>query len=230
MKEPFLPKNEMKKTRTQIEEQFLQHGRELFMDFGKDVMTLKQSKRVLEGQIKLQQILNGVRDSSENVLLLQDAEYLCSFHIDNKEYFNQQDKLQIKKDALFLFANVEPKNLHNIQALKEINTQDNPVALIKSQTIRLKDNSITRNITHYDNERTPTLINIACNAQVQLTGTNLCPKWGLYHGARGKVLDIVYDPQHSLPDDLPMYVLVDIPQYCGPAFIEAVPLLYPLLP
>ena len=96
---------------------------------------------------------------------MQDAEYLCSFHIDNKEYFNQQDKQQIKKDALFLFANVEPKNLHNNHALKEINTQDSPVALIESQTIRLKNNSITRNMMHYDNERTPTLINIAQNAQ-----------------------------------------------------------------
>ena len=124
-------------------------------------MTLTQSKRVLEGQIRLQQILNGVRGSSKETLSLQDAEYLCTFHIDNKDQFNQQDKQKIKKDALFLFATVESKNLHNNQALKEINTLDNPVAIIKAQNIRIKNNSRSGNAAHYDNERNPALINIA---------------------------------------------------------------------
>jgi hypothetical protein len=47
---------------------------------------------------------------------------------------------------LYLFANVETKNEHNNYALKEINTQDNPVAVIKAQTIRLKDDVKLRNI------------------------------------------------------------------------------------
>lgn len=193
-------------------------------------MTLAQSKRVLQGQIWLQQILNGVRGSSKETLSVQDAEYLCSLHIDNKDHFNQQDKQQIKNDALFLFATVDSKNLHNNQALKKINTPDNPVALIKAQYIRVKNNSRSRNSAHYDNERTPALINIARNSQVQLTGTNLCPKWGLYHGARGKVLDIVYHPEHSPPNNLPLYVLVDIPQYCGPPFIQSAPTVVPIPP
>ena len=74
---------------------------------------------------------------------------------------------------------------------------------------------------HYDNERTPALINIARNAQVQINCTQLCPKWGLYYGVRGKVLDIVYNPEYSPSDNLSLYVLLDIPQYCGPPFIEA---------
>src|SRR5688500_17006321 len=73
---------------------------------GKDDMTVTKSKRVLEGQKRLQQILNGVRGSSETTLSKENAEYLCNFHIDNKNCFNQQDKQQIKKDALYLFANV----------------------------------------------------------------------------------------------------------------------------
>ena len=161
---------------------------------------------------------------------MQDAEYLCSLHIDNKEHFSHEDKQQIKKDALFLFANVEPKNDYNFHALKEINTHDNPVAVIRAETRRLKDNTTSRQIGHYDIERTPALINIARESQVQLTGTNLCPQWGLYHGARGKVLDIVYHPDHSPPDDLPMYVLVDFPQYCGPPFVEAAPTVVPIAP
>src|SRR5688500_7783984 len=203
---------------------------ELFKEFGEDVMTIAASKRVLEGQVRLQQILNGVRGESDEPLSLEDAEYLCSFHIDNKDRFNQQDKEQIKKDALYLFANVEPKNEHNNHALKEINTQDNPVARIKAQTKKLNNGSRTRNKPHYENERTPAMVNIARNCQVQLTGTNLCPKWGLYHGASGTVLDIVYLPTHSPPDSLPLYVLVDFPQYCGPPFIKAAPTIVPIAP
>jgi len=219
-----------KRQRTKVEELFVQNGMELFLECGKDVMTLPQTKRVLEGQTQLQHILNGVRGASENTLSKEDAEYLCSFHIDNKDHYNQEDKDEIKKDALFLYATVEAKNAHNNHALKGINTQDNPVATIKAQTIKLKDNTRSRNMAHYDNERTPALINIARNAQVQITGTNLCPKWGLYHGVRGKVLDIVYHPEHSPPDDLPLYVLLDIPQYCGPPFLEAFPTVVPIAP
>ena len=127
-----------------------------------------------------------------------------------------------------MFANVEPKNEHNNHCLKKINTQDNPVAIIKAETKRLKDNAKLRNVGHYDNERTPALINIAQNAKVQITGTNLCPKWGLFHGARCEVKDIVYHPDHPPPDNLPLYVLLDIPQYCGPPFIEAAPTAVPI--
>src|SRR5687768_15769183 len=96
--------------RTKVEALYVQNGMSLFLECGKDVMTLAKSKRVLEGQVWLQRILDGVRGSSDNKLSIEDAEYLCSLHIDNKNSFNQQDKEQIKNDALFLFANVELKN------------------------------------------------------------------------------------------------------------------------
>jgi hypothetical protein len=44
------------------------------------------------------------------------------------------------------------------------------------------------------------------------------------------VLDIVYHHEHSPPDSLPLYVLLDIPQYCGPPFIEAAPTVVPTAP
>lgn len=219
-----------RQSRTQVEQLLVQNGLDLFLEFGKNVMTLAQSKRVLQGQIQLQKILDGVRGSLENTLSLQDAEYLCSLHIDNKEKFNHQDKQKIKNESLFLFATVESKNVYNYNALKEVNNLDNPVAKIKAVTVRQKDGAKARNVGHYDNERLPCSINLARNCQVQLTGKNLCPKWGLYHGARGKVLDIVYHPDHSPPDDLPLYVLVDLPQYCGPPFIKAAPTVVPIAP
>jgi energy-coupling factor transporter ATP-binding protein EcfA2 len=86
-----------KRQRTKVEELYVQNGMNLFLEFGKNVMTLKKSQRVLEGQIRLQKILDGIRGSSDKSLSVEDAEYLCSFHIDNKEQFNEQDKKHIKK-------------------------------------------------------------------------------------------------------------------------------------
>src|SRR6185503_10140891 len=141
-----------RRLRTNVEADYVQKGMELFQEFGKDVMTLAKSKRVLEGQVQLQRILDGVRGSPSNKLSTQDAEYLCSLHIDNKDSFNQEDKQQITKDALFLFANVEAKNTHNFHALKKVNTPDNPVAVIRAVTKRIKDDVTLRNMGHYDDE------------------------------------------------------------------------------
>ena len=96
--------------------------------------------------------MNGVRGSLKEILSTQDAEFLCSFHIDNKDHFNLQDKQQTRKDALFLYATIDAKNVHNDCALKEVNTEDNPVAIIKAQTRRFRDNTRLRYIGHYDNE------------------------------------------------------------------------------
>ena len=68
-----------RQSRPKVEELFVQNGMDLSLEFGKDAMILAQSKRVLKGQVQLQQILDGVRDSLEETLSVQDAEYLCSF-------------------------------------------------------------------------------------------------------------------------------------------------------
>ena len=98
-----------KRQRTKVEELYVQNGINLFLEFGKDVVTLKKSQRVLEGQIRLQKILDGVRGSSGKSLSVEDAEYLCSFHIDNKEQFNQEDKKHIKKMLCICLPMWKPK-------------------------------------------------------------------------------------------------------------------------
>src|SRR5687768_3231341 len=104
----------------------------LFQEFGKDAMILARIERVLERQVALHHMLDGLRSPSDDTFSGEKAEHLCSLHIDNKNSINQQDKQQIKKDALFLYANVGAKNNHNFHALKEIKTLDNPVAIIRA--------------------------------------------------------------------------------------------------
>lgn len=61
--------------RTRVETVYVQNGMDLFLKFGQNAMSLAQSKRVLEGQVHLQHILDGVRGSSDSMLSTQDAEY-----------------------------------------------------------------------------------------------------------------------------------------------------------
>ena len=65
-------------TRTSEEHFMVQNGMEWFMKMGENVMTLKQSKRVLQEQKHLQHILQCLRGESDQILTQQDAEYLCS--------------------------------------------------------------------------------------------------------------------------------------------------------
>jgi hypothetical protein len=72
-------------------------------------MQLTSPKRVHESQDRLKSILHGVHGADDSSLSLHDANCLCSFHLDNKDQFNSNDKAKIGKDALYLHANKEPK-------------------------------------------------------------------------------------------------------------------------
>jgi hypothetical protein len=210
--------NRPNKKHSATQEYFIQHGLQQFLALGKDVMQLTSPKRVHDTQGRLKSILQGVRGTSQSYLSIDDAEYLCSFHLQNKDRFNSNDISKIEKDALYLYANKEPKDAHNSFALLKANTADNPVAKLKASTTK-RNGMEPGNAAHYEPDRMPPRVNLCKTAKVQLTGYNPRPEWGLYHGSRGTVIDIVFALGESPNNnDLPLYVLVDFPQYCGPAF------------
>jgi hypothetical protein len=153
-----------------------------------------------------------------------------SKHLNNKDRFTANDVKKIQQNALYLYANKDPKNAHNAHALLQANTINNPVAKLKASTT--KKNGMEPGIaSHYDSDRTPPRVNLCKTAKVQLTGCNPRPAWGLYHGSRGTVIDIVFaENQSPNNNDLPLYVLVDFPQYCGPAFDSQYPTYIPVAP
>ena len=67
------------------------------------------------------------------------------------------------------------------------------------------------------------------SATVMLS-VNLCISFGLYNGAIGKIIDIIYlegkNPENSLPDA----VMVEFPNYTSPSFVKDNPKLVPILP
>ena len=67
------------------------------------------------------------------------------------------------------------------------------------------------------------------NAKVHLT-KNYEIEWGLFNGAVGTVVDILYDNNRPTAEDLPRVVFVDFQKYSGPPFLMDHPTIVPLIP
>ena len=142
------------------------------------------------------------------------------------DHFTEEDRKELTKNALFLFANRAPRDMFNRLRLQQTHSHTNPIAKIKAETT--KKGLIVANNSHYD-DTTPPCTLLCRNAKVCLTGCNIQPAWGLYNGTIGTVLDIVYEP-NTRPPSLPSYVLVDFPDYRGPPFLLHLPTAAPIPP
>jgi PIF1-like helicase len=233
-------------------------GREVFLHLGKHVLSLGRSKRQDEseerfmrvidaqraepgsGQVRLQHtktkfsifrtdISNRARSfvsHSQPVLTQEDAEWLCTRHLDNPKSMTQKQAQQIRNDerTLHLFAANEPRNQFNMQKLRETHTSERPVAKIRPTY----DDGARK--SHFDSQVLP-LSTICVGARVEIKGRNILPQLGLFNGAMGTVLDIVYNVGESPNSgNLPRYVLVKFPSYIGKPFINENPKVIPIVP
>ena len=55
-------------------------------------------------------------------------------------------------------------------------------------------------------------------------------EWGLYNGAIGEVVDIVFRAGERPPEGLPAFVLARFPKYRGPVYIAEGPKVAPIAP
>jgi hypothetical protein len=94
-------------------------------------------------------------------------------------------------DALCLHANKEPKDIHDSFALLKANSEDNPVAKLKASTAK-QNGMEPGNAARCEPDRVPPRANLCKTAEVQLTGHGPRPEWGLCHGSRGAVIDLVF--------------------------------------
>jgi hypothetical protein len=218
-----------------VQELHKARGQYLFREAGKNVMTLRSAKRVLPSQIKLTRILDAVRGESKAKLLDEDVAFLTDLHLENDQHtdtnkiFTDGEKQQIDKQALYLFANREPRDRMNVLKLRQCHSETNPVAKIKAHTTDGAGDIRCAKNQHYDKESQPVAINICREARVQLTGRNVCPEWGLFNGSLGTVKDIVFEVNQSPNQgDLPLYVMVEFDMYCGPVFCKDNPRLVPI--
>jgi hypothetical protein len=226
---------------------------------GRMVMTLRATKRQHEKEWRLKRILAAQRaepslgevsDSApypfvpmfdisqfpfphiKPTLTEQDATFLCRYHLGNTETIKPDQAKQIANDetTLFLFAKNEPRIAYNRAKLREVHTPNNPVARVRPHYTDDDDIPKQRQPRHFDNQVDPATY-ICRNARVEIKGRNILPQLGLYNGAMGTVLDIVYNEgENPNEGDLPRYVLVRLPSYKGPAFLPNDPKVVPVIP
>jgi hypothetical protein len=116
-----------------------------------------------------------------------------------------------------LFSKHEPKNARNEKKLQETVSEDNPLACIhcidtstESTDAKLRNKHLKK---VFDMKRTM----LCCEAMVEIVKANIEPKWVLYNGAIGTVVDTVYH-QGDNPNNghLPKVVVVYFKHYRGP--------------
>ena len=204
------------------------NGRQQFLLLGKTVMELKQIMRQQEHEIEFMNILCRIRLGEATN---EDISTLMSLHLDHHD-FSKEEVDEIRKKAMYIYANKKPMQEHNLKKLREEHSPENPVARIHATTLNngKKYRGATKHFGRKNQANAiPSVVNICRGAKVQITGKNFEPDWGLYNGSIGTVKEIVFEEnQHPLDGCHPLYVIVDFPQYCGPAWMKENPKWVPI--
>ena len=121
------------------------------------------------------------------------------------------------------FPSHEEELTHNTAKLLQVNKK-HPVAKLKA--VGKGSHSSIRDSEH-GGDLLPTVF-ISKDAQVMLI-YNLHVEFGLFNGAIGKVVDIIYKNGHRPPDCFPDAVMVKFHSYTSPSFIKEEPKVVPIV-
>lgn len=178
------------------------------------VRELSGNKRIQKDKIKDVQLISKIRTNAN----LEECEIdrLLNLHIDKIQLRHRpQEAEHIRKDAVYLFYKNKPRVRKNLEKLTEIvDKHSNPAAVIRPNSI---SPTAGKGYASHFNGNAPEASIIARGARVALQGRNFNPVWGLHNGACGTVEKIVFS-KGSLTNqgNLPEYVVVHFPLYCGP--------------
>ena len=158
-----------------------------------------------------------------------DAKKIMRLHLSNYEGHTSFLK-QIYNDdkTMWLFPNNAEKDNKNNQMLRKTSSSARPVCRLGCHydCHRRKGGKFCLpSMRHFHNSAYIRNTDICVGARVAITPYNILPEVGLYNGAYGKVVDIVYSDRPVGPNDkqnyhLPDYVVVDVPHIRLPPHIE----------
>ena len=158
------------------------------------------------------QLLDRLRVGEE--ILDADVDKLMSLRLDNIESKHGKAYVDdIKSKAMYLYYGNEKRQQHNLRALIQQSSPENPVAIVRSRSAGTVGKGVK---AHFDSDL-PSASLLCVGAKVAISNRNFCPEWGLYNGACGIVKEIIFDKGGN-PNlgSLPLYVVVDFPLYHGP--------------
>jgi hypothetical protein len=199
-------------------------GRQALLTCADFVMELSTSKRLNQASMDQADLMSRLRMGRD--ITEADVSKLLSLHLREMELKHGKEFIdEIDKEAIYLFYTNEKRIRHNLIMLGKQSQKDTPVAMIKPRcTSACAAKAISR---HFDSE-TPLTTFMTIGSKVALD-RNFEPLWGLHNGACGTIEEIVYEKGHS-PNNgqLPSYVVVQFPLYCGPSWDKDSPKSVPI--
>ena len=191
----------------------IDHGHELFInDLTQDVFHLTQNYRT--------------RADPQYAKMLERLRVGRSEDADGQRFMRQFWHWQrdpewtkaIENDpkTIYLYAFNYEKNRKNLERLAELSEQTGfPVARLQCQWQSNKQGWSSVYRSHFATAKMVLQTDLCIGASVAISGINIVPEAGLYNGARGTIVDYVFDtvcgPNDKQGDHLPRCVIVDFP-------------------
>ena len=206
-----------------------QRGRSALIECSNFVMELSGSKRMQDSLTQQKIILEKLRIGHD--LNDLEAQKLLSLHLDViAELHSEKVVKDIERKSIYLFYTNEKRIRHNMERLKQESSPLNPVAIIQPHsTGPIGGKGVS---SHFEGSNLPESCMICIGCRVAIENRNFNPLWGLHNGACGTVDEIVYEKNKSPNNgDLPLYVVVNFPLYCGPVWDQNNPkvCLFPII-
>jgi len=199
------------------EQLLINRGHDLFMnDLTQNVFHLKtnyRSRSDPEYSKILADLRTGVCDEKGGERLMAQ----CMHHHDSNPAI--RDFLENHEKTIFLYPQNYQKNIKNMEKIVQLsNDKKVPIARLQCEWSSTKQQSqgiksVYR--SHFSGDNMVLHTDICVGATVSICGINIVPEAGLYNGARGTVVDIIYDtvegPNNKQEGHLPRYVVVNFP-------------------
>lgn len=195
-----------------------QLGRQAVLDASGLVMDLKSSKRINKDKKEDMDLMASLRMATEEEMPQKYVDRLTGLHLDVMKKKHGEDVMEeMIKGFTYIFYRNQDRTLHNMRQIAKECSPENPIA--RTQLVCKGKNSGKSKQSHFGRGDPPETSMFCIGSLCSVQGQNFCPTWGLHNHACGTVEEIVYkDGDNPNNGDLPDYVVVNFPQYCGPAW------------
>ena len=168
---------------------------------------------------------------TESCLRLRDSQFTkedwvwwCEHDLD-RGHLNAEQKDYFNNEAVWLCARREDVGSHNGRKLAKM-AEEGQLLIHKINAVHSGHKNARKQPSEVF-EGLRSVVHLVRGCKVMLT-CNIACRYGLANGTRGKLVGVVYGPAGI--GSFPEAIVVDVPDYCGPAFYPDEPKWVPILP
>ena len=143
----------------------------------------------------------------------EDWDWWRKHELSHHGHFNEEQRRYFEEEALWLCARCEDVGHRNGKKLAEMAKKDQKL-VHRIHAVHSKHKNVKKMAAAaFDGLRA--VINLVRGCKVTIT-RNVAYRWGLANGTRGTLVGVVYGPGGV--GTFPEAIVVNVPDYCGPAF------------